>query len=491
MKVALLFLILFPLFTWQDKVILKTGRSIEGKVVVQDEKHVVLEVKYGKIDLPMSQVKEIIIGKDKIPHSDPSGFTPAKSPATKKRNKKTANRAGGSKRLLDVSPPKGPATPILTNYKKKAAGGKDLDQDLVNTYRKKLVELGGLCIPELHYEIKNSGDWKVKHLAVTTLRWLKDPRGIPALLEALKDRTVLGHSWGGVSANKSSKYYIRKNAAFALKDIGSAAKSVLIKTVSRGDYPDRVNAVYALCQFEAMDVTKLLVSIAKDKTESSEIRIEAAFGIAGKTFTASRACANKLEEEKLREGAAAALENARDMKAVPFLMNKVRKADRDFESAEFAAKLISHISKEKFYPEAISDCVDYSMLANQGTRKSIDRRFGKDAIPRLTWWAKATDREMRLLAIEAFFGFKDRGVGDLMLDMMDDPDKDVRYKAVMLLKCNKDYRVMEKLIRKADTDKANRKRYLALLNHWTHQKLGDDTKKWLNWWRTNKNSFNN
>jgi len=210
---ALLVFLLAVLGADLDVVVLKSGRTIVGTIMEESDKRVVIKIKYGKVQFPMSQV-------EKITRADPPVVEtpPAKEPDT---GKVETVKPEARKKTPPPKPPPGPAASVLASYERKVAGKDEVQQDLVNETRDKLVALGARAIPELEYAIWTHKDWKVRHICVLALRWLKDPKGIPALIEALNDETCLMPSFGGMSITRSANRLIRENAALALKEIGA------------------------------------------------------------------------------------------------------------------------------------------------------------------------------------------------------------------------------------------------------------------------------
>jgi HEAT repeat protein len=368
-------------------------------------------------------------------------------------------------------------------------GADKLDYDMVNAYRRRLVPLGKACIPELDYTIHAHGNWMVRHLAVSALRELKDPEAIPALIDALNDRTSAGRSFAGGADDRTNQYYIRQNAALALKEIGKEAVFALKKIAADRRHPDFENAVYALSKADGIIVEDLLQKIARDSSLSDEVRMDALWGIAGKSDESNRICCGMLREPKLRDEAARALKQSRDKDAIPHLMAVVREAEKDCEAASAAAEVVSDIAGNKWRPDTTEEWVDYCLLGGQETRRSIDRKIGKAALPRLTWWARSEAKQMRLAAVEAFNGYPEPEVAELLLELIDDPSKDVRYEAVAALKVRRDYRVMAPLIRKLDSDPINQLRFVRLLRTWTQEDFGSDSKAWMEWWAKAKHTF--
>ena len=359
-----------------DEGVLKNGRTIDGKIIVEDEKRLVVEMKYGKVEVSRSQVDKIIRSKrGKV-------FSGKAKEAGRRAEAPVTAKGRDPARPAPVRPkppkiaPNGPAARILAEFEREVAGKKKMDNDMVNAFRKRLVPLGNPCIPDLAYEIHHSSNWMVRHLAVSALRQLKDPDAIPALIDALNDRTLMGHSFGGYADDRMTKYYIRQNAALALKEIGKEAVFAIKKIAEDRRHPDYENAVYALSKADGPIVEDILQKIARDTSQISSVRLDAAWGIAGRSDESNRICINMLKDRKLCEDVARALKKSRDQSMIDHLLVLVSNVEQNYDAAATAAELVNSIALRGWHPADLEEHVDYFMLANQGSRRSIDRKIG-------------------------------------------------------------------------------------------------------------------
>jgi HEAT repeat protein len=389
------------------------------------------------------------------------------------------------------------AADLLGTFELALEGKKDLPVPVLYQYQKKLAALGAAATPDLIRAIERSKRWEVRFLAVTALEKTGDPGAIEALIHALRDRTVLQHSFNGWGCPRSAKYGIRHRAAEALKAIGRPALAELTAIAQDPRHPDHANAVYALRVIATPRARKVLLSIAGDRKEPDEVRAEAVWGLAGGDETHVAALASLLADPAMRKVVAEALKKEGKKDSIDALIPTVRLAEEDPETARAAAEIIRGICKarrlKKWKPDRADDHVDCLLLARAS--RSIVYDVKGPALPRLAHWAASRNRPMCLAAIKALGLFRkpsyrrDIDAGQVLLDLIEHPDKDVRLAVVNAMQEKRDYRIMEPLIYMMETDAVNQKRYHALLKNWTREDFGLDVDSWLAWWSENQSTF--
>ncbi len=388
------------------------------------------------------------------------------------------------------------AADLLSIFEMELEGKKDLPVPLLCKYMKKLQARGQAATPDLIRAIDHSKRWEVRYLAVSVLEKTRDPRAIPALVRALRDRTVLQHSFNGWGEPRSAKHRIRSSAADALKAIGARALQHLKAIVRNRRHKDRADAVYALRVIGDRDAIQTLLKIAKDRTQAPGVRRDAVWGIAGGKARDVQDLSVLLRDPKMRSIVVKALTKEARPNVLPGLTPLLREALTDYEAAKAAAQIMSGVCKarrSKWKPQRVEDHVDWYLLARRS--RSITYDVKRPALPRLAHWTRSQHREMRSEAIKALGLFRKQNsyqgtdAGQVLLHLLDHPDKDVRMDAVWAMREKRDYRVMDYLIDMLGTDAANQKRCYQTLRNWTRQDFGMDVEKWLAWWQANRSSF--
>ena len=399
--------------------------------------------------------------------------------------------------IVSAAPAQGDsAADLLSIFEMELEGKKDLPVPLFHQTKMKLKALGAAATPDLIRAIDSSKKWEVRYLAVSVLEHTRDPRGIPALVRALRDRTVLQHTFNGWGDHRSARYRIRSSAAKALKAMGTRAVHQLEAIVRNQHHKDRADAVYALRVISGRDAIQTLLKIAKDPTQAPGLRRDAVWGIAGGEARDVQNLNVLLRDARMRPVVVEALTKEAKPKVLPGLIPLLREALTDYEAAKAAAKIMSGVCKarrSKWKPRRVEDHVDWYLLSRRS--RSITYDAGRTALPRLAHWTRSQHREMRKEAIKALGLFRKHNsyqstdAGQVLLHLLEHPDKDVRMEAVWAMREKRDYRVMEYLIGMLGTDAANQKRCHQTLRNWTRQDFGLDVEKWLAWWEANRSSF--
>jgi len=392
-----------------------------------------------------------------------------------------------------VADDEGPAAAIVERYESELTGKKDVPVPLFCQYRKRLVSLGSSATLDLCHTILHTRCWKVKLLAVSSLEKIRDARAIPALLHALKDRTPLGHSFNGWSDPRTAKYRIRQDAAEALKALGRQALDELRPMARDRRHPDHANAVYALSVMAGPEAIALLVPIARDGREKAEVRRDAIFGIAQGETRDIGVLAELLGDAKVRKDVTEALERKRNKKAIPALARLLPEAAENFEAAQAAAGAIWQMTRGKWKPARVNECVDFYLLADKAS--SIAGAVKQPAVPRLADWGWSENPIMQKRAIWALGRYHsdgrnpDTAATNALLELLEHVDANVRREVASALSNKRDRRAIPHIIQKMATDAANRKYYSNVLRCWTREDLGTDSVRWLEWWEANRETF--
>lgn len=306
------------------------------------------------------------------------------------------------------------------------------DQSLLPVYGQILVRMGPLTTPALTYSLQNDHPI-IRGRIAEILAQTKDPQAIPALLEALRGEF----------------YTVRSRAASALGAIGDQGSvQPLIKALNDEEPEVRIEAVTAIGKFI---IPETFDNMADPLLEDTEIEV--------------------------RQAAAKALGGTQRPQAIPYLMLALRDPYWWYEREQAAKELLKTIESMGAMVvdpllEALKDSEGTvrryaaTMLGHIGDTRAIDplgmalydthfevgqvaaealAGFGEPGLKVLAEALQHPEAWLRQHAITGLILSGDKRIVPAILEMLNDPEREVQKQAVQSLGELKDERALPAL----------------------------------------------
>jgi len=232
--------------------------------------------------------------------------------------------------------------------------------------------------------------------------------------------------------------------------------------------------------------------IAALKDEHSKIREEAAMALGDlKEISAVEPLIATLkdEDDDVRRHSAISLGKIKDNRAVEYLLEAIRYDDSLGVQIEAAGALGKIKDGRAIKPliTAFKD-KDNPMFQEYALKALIE--MGRLAVEPLIFELKNDDWEIRRDAAEALGEIKNTRATKPLIDALKDKNEVVRWKAVEALGKTKDTQAVEPLIAALKDEDSYVRNYAAkALWEITKQDLGKEYNAWLKWWEENKDKF--
>jgi HEAT repeat protein len=294
------------------------------------------------------------------------------------------------------------------------------DQGLLPLYQRILSRMGFTATPALTHSLANDHPL-IRGRVAEVLAQIKDPKSVPALMQAL----------GG------EFYTVRSRAALALGAIGAdEAVQPLVELLKDNEAEVRIAAVTALGQFNLSETFDNMADLLLEDLEI-EVRVAAAKALGATKhpqaipylMLALRDPFWWYEREQAAGELLKALENLGTMMIDPLL-----EALNDTEGTirKYAATLLGHIGDPRAIEPLGMALYDMHFEVGQAAAEAL-AKFGPVGLKRLAEALHHPETWLRQHAIYGLTLSSDKRVVPVILEMLNDPEREVQKQAIQSL----------------------------------------------------------